>query len=554
MNAPLNAISPQYSATVSASAGTGKTWLLVSRILRLLIEGAKPESILAITFTRKAAAEMQGRLNERLLQLASCGDSELETQLKYIAAPVNTTSVASARTLYERLMFDTLPPRITTFHAFCQDILKRFPFEASVPPGFELVEQTAELEAEAWDLLVAEATHTPDGDIGQALECLFDYCAGLSNTQTALQNFLHHRSDWWAFTNGQSDRIHFAAALLKNQLDVRDETDPAQAFFTSAILMELAEFAILLGKHPTKDNSKHQLVLQTLDSSTIMRNPGNAFDSIIEVFFTQGGKPRARNSTQAQIKSMGETGNARFNELHNIFCQRISHTREQRARLNTLAISRAWYSAGDRLLSHYQNIKTERRLLDFSDLEWNAYRLLNDENNAHWVQYKLDARINHILIDEFQDTNPTQWHLLMPLLEELASSNPDRQRSVFLVGDSKQSIYRFRRAEPKLFDIAQDWLTEHLADQRATLDTSRRSAPAIIDFVNRVFNDSRLQEQIVHFDTHQTVHKHVWGQVEVLPLFANVSDNSEAEHAASAALNSGGLRNPLQVPRLLAQD
>jgi ATP-dependent helicase/nuclease subunit A len=554
MTSSLLAIDPKQSASVSASAGTGKTWLLVSRILRLLIEGAQPETILAITFTRKAAAEMQNRLSERLLHLASCDDTKLEEQLRYIAAPVSAASLHNARTLYERLLFDALPPRITTFHAFCQDILKRFPFEASVPPGFELVEQTTELESEAWDLLVSEATLNPDGEIGHALEILFDYCGGLTNTQTALQSFLQHRSDWWAYTMDQGDRVKFAARRLQQELEINDKADPAGIFFTPAIHKELGEFAALLAKHSTKENSKHQATLQAIDELIATHNTAQAFEAVIEVFFTQSGKPRSRSSKQAQVKSMGEMGDARFVELHELFCQRISHTQDLRARLNTLTISRAWYTAGDHLLAHYQNIKSERRLLDFADLEWNAYRLLNDENNAHWVQYKLDARISHILIDEFQDTNPTQWQLLLPLLQELASSNSDRQRSVFLVGDSKQSIYRFRRAQPKLFDIAQDWLRNHLAANQTTLDTSRRSAPAIIEFVNIVFAKGKLREQIIHFDIHQTVHKQLWGQVEVLPLFTDNSIDAQTDVTVSSAKTAGSLRNPLKTPRLIAED
>ena len=554
MTTSLLAIDPKQSASVSASAGTGKTWLLVSRMLRLLVEGAQPETILAITFTRKAAAEMQSRLSERLLHLASCDDTELEAQLQYIAAPISAASLHNARTLYERLLFDTLPPRITTFHAFCQDILKRFPFEANVPPGFELVEQTTELESEAWDLLVSEATLNPDGDSGRALEILFDYCGGLTNTQTALQSFLQHRSDWWAYTMDNDDRVDLAAGRLQRELGIDDETDPAGTFFTPAARKELSEFATLLAKHTTKENSKHQATLHAIDELVATHNTAQAFDAVIEVFFTQSGKPRSRSSKQAQIKSMGEMGDARFIELHELFCQRISHTQDLRARLNTLIVSRAWNTAGDRLLTHYQNIKSERRLLDFADLEWNAYRLLNDETNAHWVQYKLDARISHILIDEFQDTNPTQWQLLLPLLQELASSNSDRQRSVFLVGDSKQSIYRFRRAQPKLFDIAQDWLRNHLSANQTTLDTSRRSAPAIIEFVNTVFAKGKLREQIIHFDIHQTVHDQLWGHVEVLPLFTDNSIDAQTDATVSVAKNADSLRNPLKTPRLIADD
>ena len=551
MTSPFSAIDPNHSATVSASAGTGKTWLLVSRIMRLLLTGVKPEAILAITFTRKAAAEMQTRLNERLLLLASCDERELEQQLAIIGAEANKSTLSNARTLYEILLHDIHQPRITTFHAFCQDILKRFPFEATVPPGFELVEQTAELASEAWDLLFTEATRHPDAELAQALETLFDNCNGINNTLTALHSFLAHRSDWWAYTFAQHNPVEFAVSSLRQQLQITDEADPANGFFTSSSLAQLREFADLLAKHPTAGNTKHAELIVHVENLTGQGKKQDAFDNVIGIFFTGQGEPRKRSSSKTQIKKMGPEGDARFIELHEWFCERIQQILEQRARLNTFILSSAWYLAGSQLLQYYQNIKSERRLLDFADLEWNAYLLLNDENNALWVQYKLDARINHILIDEFQDTNPTQWQLLLPLLKELSAPQTEQQRSVFLVGDSKQSIYRFRRAQPKLFDIAQDWLGQQFNAVNAVLDTSRRSSPAIMDFVNTVFGEGKLNERIVHFALHHTHLKNLWGRVEVLPLFDNAEQHSAGDDVPAV---ESALRNPLLVPRILQED
>src|SRR5690606_13100667 len=126
--------------------------------------------------------------------------------------------------------------------------------------------------------------------------------------------------------------------------------------------------------------------------------------------------------------------------LHEDLSDALLRLHDRRRRLATYELSCAWYRAGARLVAIHQRIKRDRRLLDFNDLEWNTYALLNRGDNAHWVQYKLDQRIDHLLIDEFQDTNPTQWRLLLPLLEELAAG-AGRPRSVFLVGDVKQSIY-----------------------------------------------------------------------------------------------------------------
>ena len=187
------------------------------------------------------------------------------------------------------------------------------------------------------------------------------------------------------------------------------------------------------------------------------------------------------------------------------------------------------------LLTHYQRIKQEQRLLDFSDLEWKACELFNQSSHASWIQYKLDTRIDHLLVDEFQDTNPTQWRLLQPLLEELAAGNDERARSVFLVGDKKQSIYSFRRANPALLGEASDWLQENLQAQSYPLDASRRSAQAIVDCVNTVFATEPLMQRLDDFNPHTTWLPDIYGYVELLPLMTSATATTADATAAAVA-------------------
>ena len=541
---PSPATSPHLSATVSASAGTGKTWLLVTRLIRLLLAGARPDGILAVTFTRKAAAEMQTRLGARLLALARSDDAALQGLLQQIHAPTDAATLARARQLYEELLRSPYPIKATTFHAFCQDILRRFPLEAGVAPGFELLEATGELQDAAWDALCAEAGDSPDGEPAQALETLIDISGGLSGVHGALNAFLAHRSDWWAFTEGQAEPLAFALATLAGQLQVDPGEDAAGSFFSDTRIDELRQFAALFSKHVT-DTSQRLLddLLTALDGGL---EAGERFDRAAGVFLTQQGTARVRKESNVQKKKMGVDGEARFLELHFALCEAILAVRDVQRAQQTLHHSSAWYRAGQRLLEHYQRLKAERRLLDFADLEWKAYQLLNHADNAHWIQYKLDQRIDHLLIDEFQDTNPTQWRLVLPLLEELAAGANERRRSVFLVGDDKQSIYRFRRADPELFDTAQSWLQRQLAAVSQPLNVSWRSAPAIMDFVNRLFGAGPLHARLTHFAPHATHHQDLWGRVEVLPLV-------EPTPAAEPAWRDT-LRNPLQEPRIVSYD
>lgn len=543
----LLATAPEHHASVHASAGTGKTWLLVTRMLRLLLAGVAPANILAVTFTRKAAAEMLERLNERLAQLAAGNDAEVDGILRTLGVEPDAALRARARRLYEELLFDPRPLRATTFHAFCQEILQRFPLEAGIPPGFDLLEGEAELIDEAWDALYAEATQTPDGRLARALEQLFDACEGLPNTRQALNGFLAHRIDWWAYVQDASDAVASAETRARELFDIDPDADPAAGFFATQRLAELHAFAELLGRHSTKTHLEQQALLHQalrVQDAASDAAPPERLALVARALLTGEGTPRKRESKTLE-KILG-ADYPRFLALHETLCAAVLDTRERQQRRQSLVVTCAWYRAGQRLLEHYQRIKREQRVLDFADLEWNAYRLLNGSEQAHWVQYKLDARIDHFLIDEFQDTNPTQWRLLLPLLEELAAGADDRQRSVFLVGDAKQSIYRFRRADARLLETASEWLETQLQARRYSLEASRRSSPAIIDCVNRAFASGPLADAMENFPVHSTHLGDLWGHVELLPPLP------DAEAAPLPART--GLRNPLEEPRAQEED
>jgi ATP-dependent helicase/nuclease subunit A len=262
--------------------------------------------------------------------------------------------------------------------------------------------------------------------------------------------------------------------------------------------------------------------------------------------FTDKGPARVLKSTGALVKSLGEDGVDRLLTLHVELTSLISSLNDQIARHYAFSVNMDWYVAGHQYLQHYQDIKQQQRLLDFTDLEWQACQLLNDANHAHWIQYKMDQRIDHLLVDEFQDTNPTQWRLLLPLLEELAAGESERQRSVFIVGDAKQSIYGFRRADASLFAYAREWMQEHIHAETIPLSMSWRSAPAIMDFVNHVFAEGELHERLAEFDQHSTHHQQLWGRVELLPLIKQAEKSKTDDNEQTLAL-----RNPLLEPREL---
>jgi len=539
----LTAAQPELNATVSASAGTGKTWLLVTRIIRLLLADAVPGSILALTFTRKAAAEMQMRLQERLYQMATADDITLTELLTQAGSPITREQIKKSRELYEKLLHANFPVRLQTFHAFCQDILSRFPLEADISPGFELIENTALLQQQAWEELFAEATRNAQGTLANDLDILMQACNGPANTKTALNSMLDRRSDWWAFTEHTKDTAAYASEQLQQQLQIDAKTDPFEQFFTRVGSEQLIRFSDLLHKHQTKTNlSQVQQIGRALQTKSLDQD---AFRLLQPVFLTARQEPRLRKPSKTQAANMGEQGEAAFLELHKQICVLMLDTLETWKRVQALELNAVWYRTGQRYIELYQQLKRELRVLDFTDLEWNCYRLLNTSDNAHWVQYKIDQRINHVLIDEFQDTNPTQWQLITPLLEEIAAGPGERARSFFIVGDEKQSIYSFRRANPELQKQASDYLARSMSAVEVRLDSSRRSSPAIIETVNAVFNQDNIRHYMPEFSHHSTHLQRVPGRTSLFPLHELDAEHEELQQD----VDTSELRNPLLMPR-----
>jgi ATP-dependent helicase/nuclease subunit A len=545
---PINLTSADVNLTVRAAAGTGKTWLLTSRLITLLMQGVPPGSILAITFTRKAAAEIHQRVSQRLLAMVVADERELTHQLETLGLKANTNNLRQARSLFEALLCAEHELRATTFHAFCQDILRRFSLEAEVPPGFELLESTAELEHQAWQALEREATIHPGSDVAQALEILLNDCGGVNNTRQALNEFLRHRSDWWAYTESERDPITYAEGRLRQTLGTDNALKHDAFSDTESLVKALARYSELLSRTSSKVSTR----LAELQRGCDANDDGDALRMLaLEILFTNQGRRRQLRVSSAMVAALGEASANELLALHGTLAAHLEHWREQRRRVATLRTTCAWYRCGQRLLEHYQQLKARQEIVDFADLEWKTYCLLNRSQHAEWVQYKLDQRIDHLMIDEFQDTNPTQWRLLLPLLTEMASIGVPRRRSVFIVGDNKQSIYGFRRADPGLFNVAQDWLIAHMQAAATTQDKSWRSSAAIIDFINLIYSDNHgtgdSQQEFVlqNFRRHQAHHQERWGRVELLPLI---------RRPTASAARFEGLRDPLSQPRPVLED
>ncbi len=526
------ALDPAHSVVIEACAGSGKTWLLVARMVRLLLAGVKPSEILAITFTRKAAQEMQARLHGWLHLLATGDDQVVSDFLRDLEVPRDDIGglLPRARALFEEFLTDQPGITVSTFHSWFLQLLKRAPLASGAASGSTLVDRTSLLVDEAWELFAQGLQRNPDSPVAHSLHWLFE-TYGLENSRSLLTNFLRKRAEWWSYTQDQPDPVAFALERLRDEMSVRPEVDViGETFADQTLLHDLAEYADLLERNATKSDSRFAAQLR---AALVETEAARRFESVSPVLFKADSALRARKESKAAHKRLGEEGQQRLLILHDKLGEALNKTRILLAEQAGYRLNEAGLLCGTELLERYQSLKGERGLLDYTDVEWRAWLLLGRSDHAEYMHYKLDARYEHILLDEFQDTNPLQWQTMKSWLK--ASAEVQSQTSVFLVGDPKQSIYRFRRAEPRLFDIARTYLREHHAARPLEQNETRRNAPAVVSVVNTVFDGV-----MPNFQPHSALRSSVPGMVEVLPLVAGGS-GVDAE--------SQRWRNPLDLER-----
>jgi len=525
------ALNPQHSVVVEACAGSGKTWLLVSRILRLLLAGVKPGEILAITFTRKAAQEMQARLHEWLHFLATQDDIAVRSFLmERELHDVNDKVLVRARGLYRDFLMAQPAITINTFHGWFMQIIQRAPLNAGLLLGMQLLERTSVLHEEAWQMFADSMRAAPDEVTSQEMQWLFaEY--GLHSTHTLLKNFVQKRAEWWAYTSGQEDAVGYAMEQLRIKLDVDPEDDPLASLLDKNFELMVQTFASLL----QSGSAAQQKDAYMLADALRLPDARARFEALSDGLYTDKGEPRKK------FKASKEQDQERYASLCSALFEFMQSVRDALAELDVLRMNQAALHCGVALLQHYQDLKLRQQLMDFTDVEWQVHRLLNQSDCAEYMQYKLDSRYKHVLLDEFQDTNPVQWQILQAWFA--ASAAVESRPTVFVVGDPKQSIYRFRRADARLFGEVSAWLQQEFGAHYLSQNVTRRNAPAVLQAVNGVFDSQ--PEGFVDFDTHIAHHRNLPGYVVALPL-------TVIEKTAEVDLldKPGWLRNPLWEARI----
>lgn len=531
------AADPALSVWVGASAGTGKTKVLTDRVLRLMLAGAAPERILCITFTKAAAAEMALRLSGRLARWATADAGLLTDELFALLGrrPV-VAELATARRLFARLLDTPGGMNIQTIHSLCQSLLRRFPLEAGLPPHFELMDErdAAELIAGARERLFAEAAG--DAGLGAAVDrlaTLFD-AEAFAGLMTTVIGERHRLGRIVAAAGSLEAACRRVAAA--HDLDPRatPESELAAACapggFDEAGLKAAAE--ALVASSGKDDVVRGRALAGWLAAGEAERV--TRFEDRLGATMTAERKPRAR----LMVKASQEAAPAAFAALRREQ-DRMVELEDQRRAAATVAASVALLRVGHRLAELYDGQKRIRARLDYDDLILGAGRLLDTPGIAPWVLYKLDGGIMHLLLDEAQDTSPEQWKVVERLTEEFfagdgavheqAGRDADGlrlARTVFAVGDPKQSIYRFQRADPAGFKRMQAFFEARVTGaargwRPVELRQSFRSVRAVLDAVDAVFARQPAADGVVEPGRtlrHEAARIGQAGVVEVWPL------------------------------------
>jgi ATP-dependent helicase/nuclease subunit A len=508
------ACDPRRSIAVEACAGAGKTWMLIERMVRALQGGAKPDEILAITFTKKAAGEMRGRLQKRLE----------ESDLKELHAQM----LASGRSV-----------QITNFHAWFAQLLQAAPLSAfkelDLPLTYELLEDDTALVPEVQHAFYAAALASPGlkADFSALIEAL-----GRSKVDDALATVLAKRTEF-LLTDKEGlleTSVQSAAELYPDYADALEgNTDVAWLMAKPAEHGQLGLLARCLGKHHTSTIQKWAADLERGLSA-------NDLALVQQGLLTQELAPRKLGKMKLAAFE-GLDGEALLLRGQTYAAEMLAAQQQHTCWLYQQRMVRV----GRVYLDCFAKLKRSQGLVDMADLERAATWLLCDPERSGAVQERLDMKLRHVMIDEFQDTSPLQWQAMHAWLSSYAGSGGGQNRpSLFIVGDPKQSIYRFRNAEPRVFMAAQAFMQETFEAALLTCDHTRRCAGRVVDVVNAAMLEAQDAGEYAGFRAHTTESKDV-GAALCLPLIERVQKEDDVS-------SESAWRDSFNTPRLDAEE
>jgi ATP-dependent helicase/nuclease subunit A len=523
-NRQVEASDPLVSAWVAANAGSGKTHVLAQRVIRLLLDGCAPSRILCLTFTKAAAANMAKRIFDTLARWTAFDDTTLDAELRRMGIKrIEAARRAHARRLFAAALDTPGGLKVQTIHAFCTRVLHQFPFEANVAARFTVLEERA--EAELIDKLrlavLTEAAAAPDGPLGQALNVAITAAADQTFADVVREAIAER--DMVSAWLDQAGGIAAAVADLSVALNVdpADSTDTIDTEIVDGPILPHSQWpavAAVLAMGSASDKTQSQCLARAAAKAGADRIIGYR-----QFFTTKGGERRHSLMTKPLAARHPELAQTLAAEQERV-CALVERRRAVATRDRTAAL----IAIAGEVISRYRAEKERRGLLDYDDLIDKTLAMLTTVNPS-WVHYKLDLGIDHVLIDEAQDTSPKQWDVICRLVAEFAAGAGARgalARSIFAVGDEKQSIFSFQGAAPHYFarmrrDFHSAFTASGLKFVTVEFKYSFRSAPAVLDAVDAVFAQPEAYAGLTADPVktvHQAVREKAPGVVEIWPL------------------------------------
>lgn len=525
--AQAKASDPHGSAWVSANAGAGKTFVLARRVLRLLLDGQDPSSLLCLTFTKAAAAEMASRVFDELARWTRLDDNALADTLTDLQGAASSRDVTRARGLFARALETPGGLKIQTIHAFCESLLHQFPFEANVAASFSVLDdRDANVLMQASRAhVIALAARGEDPQLTGAFDRLLARMAdsGLNDTMDAILRARHRLIQAFDAASVESfqarlDHLVSSHAALLGLSESSPEaarlalTDPIRSSpHLTADYVEMLKASV---SDPSKTDIKNTGLMHAAHHAPTAQGRAKAW---FDLLFTGTGAPRGFSRSLPRISKQVPDSLERLLAEQERGSNLIAHL--QFADLMTIALS---------VLTHFEGLKSRRGALDFDDLIARTAALLTRSEAQAWVRYKIDQRIDHVLVDEAQDTSAQQWSIIRALSDDFFDGEAVREDitpTFFAVGDDKQSIYSFQGADPRQFDETRRKLETKAAqgniafEARVQLLLSFRSTRDILAAVDKVFERSEALRGVTLDDglVHEPFRDHR-GQVEIWPV------------------------------------
>jgi ATP-dependent helicase/nuclease subunit A len=556
--AQVAAADPDRSVFVSANAGSGKTHVLVQRVINLLLRGEDPAKILCITFTKAAAANMATRVFDTLAEWTTLGDAALDTRIKATTGKAPSAAQrATARRLFAHALETPGGLKVQTIHAFCTRLLHQFPFEADVAARFEVLDDATTMQM-LNDLtleVILEGAGDPDGPLGQALANAITSAADTTFKEVIAETIRDRDTvtEWTERAGGVPQAI---AELTRSfELDAGDSLAKVEAEYFTGSLIPQSEWPALIAVLAGGSKTDAERAASLADATKATGR--DRVEHYLDVFCTDKRAGRASVMTKSLAAKHPDWAQTLADEQQRV-CALVARELALRARDRSAAL----LTVASAVIERYRAEKERRGLLDYEDLIGKTLALFR-KTSAAWVLYKLDLGINHVLVDEAQDTSREQWDIIKTIVAEFmpGGARDNVRRTLFAVGDEKQSIFSFQGAVPQSFaDMRQHFRKLHEGSStefgEEKLHYSFRSAPDVLNAVDTVFKQPHAAKGLTadaEWTVHQALPDAAPGEVEIWELTAP-DPKDDSKEGWDAPFDTAGETSPaIKLSRRVAR-